>query len=64
MRLSLIKDLVKVEGIYIMDETGLFYHLQVEHSLATKQLEGRKKDKERLTVVVCCNGDSSNKMSL
>ncbi|MBA0624748.1 hypothetical protein Godav_010042 [Gossypium davidsonii] len=36
----------------------------VDHSLATKQLEGRKKDKERLTVVVCCNGDGANKVPL
>ncbi|XP_040944282.1 uncharacterized protein [Gossypium hirsutum] len=33
-----------------------------DHSLATKQLEGQQKDKERLTVVVCCNGDGSNKV--
>ena len=32
-----------------MDETGLFYRLQADHSLATKQLEGKKKSKERLT---------------
>ncbi|MBA0648888.1 hypothetical protein Goklo_016522 [Gossypium klotzschianum] len=47
-----------------MDETDLFYCLQADHSLATKQLEGQKKDKERLTVVVCCNGDGSNKVPL
>ncbi|MBA0620837.1 hypothetical protein Godav_006509 [Gossypium davidsonii] len=52
------------KDIYNMDETDLFYRLQVDHSLATKQLEGRKKDKERLTIVVCCNGDSSDKVSL
>ncbi|MBA0749479.1 hypothetical protein Gogos_003399 [Gossypium gossypioides] len=52
------------KDIYNMDETGLFYHLQAEHSLATKQLEGRKKDKERLTVVVYCNRDGSNKVPL
>ncbi|XP_074327476.1 uncharacterized protein LOC141665387 [Apium graveolens] len=45
-----------------MDETGLFYRLEVDHSLATKQLEGRKKDKERITIAVCCNGDGSDKM--
>lgn len=50
--------------IYNMDETGLFYRLQADHSLATKQLEGRKKDKERLTVAVCCNGDGSDKVPL
>lgn len=41
-----------------MDETNLFYNLQVDHHfLATKQLEGRKHDKEKLTIVICCNED-------
>ncbi|TYG50390.1 hypothetical protein ES288_D10G171600v1 [Gossypium darwinii] len=35
------------KDIYNMDETGLFYRLQADHSLATKQIEGRKKDKEK-----------------
>ncbi|KAG8485918.1 hypothetical protein CXB51_019268 [Gossypium anomalum] len=52
------------KDIYNMDETGLFYHLQAYQSLATKQLEARKKDKERLIVVVCCNGDGSDKVPL
>ncbi|MFQ6626232.1 hypothetical protein Gotur_004978 [Gossypium turneri] len=43
------------KDIYNMDETGLFYRLQAYHSLARKQLEGRKKDKERLTIMVCYN---------
>ncbi|MFQ6626230.1 hypothetical protein Gotur_004978 [Gossypium turneri] len=45
------------KDIYNMDETGLFYRLQAYHSLARKQLEGRKKDKERLTIMVCYNRD-------
>ncbi|MFQ6637550.1 hypothetical protein Gotur_014273 [Gossypium turneri] len=52
------------KNIYNMDETDLFYRLQADHSLATKQLEGRKKDKERLTVVVCCKEDGSDKVPL
>ena len=47
-----------------MDETSLFYRLQANHSLATKQLEGRKHDKERLTIVICCNEDGSEKIPL
>ncbi|KAG8497126.1 hypothetical protein CXB51_008268 [Gossypium anomalum] len=40
------------KDIYNTDEKDLFYRLQTDHSLDTKQLEGRKKnDKERLTVV-------------
>ncbi|XP_012477781.1 uncharacterized protein LOC105793415 [Gossypium raimondii] len=35
-----------------------------DYSLATKQLEERKKDKERFIVAVCCNGDGSDKVPL
>ncbi|KAH1256564.1 CENP-B 2 [Glycine max] len=38
--------------------------LQADHSLATKQLERRKQDKERLMVVICCNEDGSEKIPL
>ncbi|XP_074377759.1 CENP-B homolog protein 2-like [Apium graveolens] len=57
-------DQFNLKDIYNMDETRLFYRLEADHSLATKQLEGRKKDKERITIVVCCNGDGSNKVPL
>ncbi|KAL8131272.1 hypothetical protein AgCh_007267 [Apium graveolens] len=53
-----------MKDVFNMDETGLFYRLQADHSLATKQLEGRKQDKERLTVVICCNEDGSEKIPL
>ncbi|KAH1228178.1 CENP-B 2 [Glycine max] len=57
-------DQFPMKDIFNMDETGLFYRLQADHSLATKQLEGRKQDKERLTVVICCNEDGSKKIPL
>ncbi|KAL6578726.1 hypothetical protein OROMI_008942 [Orobanche minor] len=47
-----------------LPEIRLFYRLEADHSLATKHLEGRKKDKERITVAVCCNGDGSDKVPL
>ncbi|XP_024005406.1 CENP-B homolog protein 2-like [Eutrema salsugineum] len=52
------------KDVFNMDETGLFYRLQADHSLATKQLEGKKQDKERLTIVICCNEDGSEKIPL
>ncbi|XP_022866870.1 uncharacterized protein LOC111386636 [Olea europaea var. sylvestris] len=55
-------DQFQLKDIYNMDETELFYRLKADHSLATKQLEGRKKNKEIITVVVCCNGDESDKV--
>jgi len=57
-------DQFPLKDVFNMDETGLFYKLQADHSLATKQLEGRKQDKERLTVVICCNADGSEKVPL
>ena len=57
-------DQFPMKDVFNMDETGLFYRLQADHSLATKQPEGRKQDKERLTVVICCNEDGSEKIPL
>ncbi|CAK8541475.1 unnamed protein product [Lathyrus sativus] len=57
-------DQFPMKDVFSMDETGLFYRLQADHSLATKQLEGRKQDKERLMVVICCNEDGSEKIPL
>jgi hypothetical protein len=37
---------------------------QADNSLATKQLEGRKQNKERFTLDVCCNADCSDKLPL
>jgi hypothetical protein len=37
---------------------------QANNSLATKQLEGRKQNKERLTLAVCCNANGSDKLPL
>ncbi|CAK8567217.1 unnamed protein product [Lathyrus sativus] len=54
-------DQFPMKDVFDMDKTGLFYRLQDDHSLATKQLEGRKQDKERVTVVICCNEDGSEK---
>jgi hypothetical protein len=47
-----------------MDETGLFYRMQVDNSLATRQLEGRKQNKEHITITVCCNADGFDKLPL
>ncbi|XP_060968659.1 CENP-B homolog protein 2-like [Cannabis sativa] len=51
-----------MKDIYNMDETCLFHRMQADNSLATKQLEGRKQSKERITIAICCNGDGSDKL--
>ena len=47
----------KPEDIYNADETGLFYKLQPDHTLAFKgeKCSGGKKSKDRLTVLVCAS---------
>ncbi|KAL6493089.1 hypothetical protein OROGR_032848 [Orobanche gracilis] len=57
-------DQFTMKYVFNMDETDLFYKLQANHSLATKQLECKKNDKERITVVICCNEDGSKKNPL
>ena len=52
-------DKFPMKDVFNMDDISLFYRLQTDHSLATKQLEGRKQNKERLTVIICCNEDGS-----
>ena len=54
-------DQFAMKGVFNMDETTSFYMLKVDHSLATKQLEGKKKHKEMITVVICYTKYSSEK---
>jgi len=37
---------------------------QADNSLASKWLEGRKQNKEQITLTICCNGDGSDKLPL
>ena len=56
-------DQFAMKDVFDIDETRLFYWLQPDHSLATKKLEGKKQDKERLTIVIYCNEDGSEKIN-
>ena len=51
-----------LERIYNMDETGLFYRLEPDRTLATKRLARRKVNKERPSVALCANADGSHKL--
>ena len=44
-----------------MDETGLFYRLQPNSTLATGPVSGKKKQKERITVALCANATGTDK---
>jgi hypothetical protein len=63
-RIRTILDQYALADIYNMDETGLFYRMQADNSLATRQFEGRKQNKERITITVCCNANGFDKLPL
>ena len=46
--------------IYNMDETGLFFSMPPDRTLASQQMSGTKADKERITVAFCANADGSD----
>jgi hypothetical protein len=52
------------KDVFNMDEIGLYWRLQAENSLVNHQLEGRKINKERITLVICVNSDNSEKIPL
>ena len=45
----------KLEDIYNMDETSLFYRLLPTSTLATGKAEGSKLSKERITIALCAS---------
>lgn len=52
------------DDIYNMDETGLFWRQTPSSGLATQSRPGIKKDKSRITLVVCVNCTGSDRLPL
>ncbi len=50
--------------LFLMLTLTKHFLFQADNSLTTKQLEGRKQNKEWLTLAVCRNGDGSDKLPL
>lgn len=48
--------------VFNMDETGLFYCMAPDRTIAARQLAGMKKEKTRMTVALCANADGSEKL--
>jgi hypothetical protein len=48
--------------VFNFDETALFFRLEPDKTLASKRIEGRKKNKERITVGFCVNSTGTEKM--
>ncbi|GES89412.1 CENP-B homolog protein 2-like [Rhizophagus clarus] len=51
------------EQIYNMDETRLFYWLEPDQTLVTKQLARHKKNKERFSIALCTNANGLHKLN-
>lgn len=52
------------DDIWNADETGLNYCMPPDRTISAHPLPGRKKDKKRLTVLVCANASGSEKFPL
>jgi hypothetical protein len=52
------------QDIYNEDETGQFWRQVPQRSLATGKRAGRNKDKQRITVSLCCNATGTDKREL
>ena len=58
-QMQVVRDLSEEYGpkdTYNMDETGLFWKLVPERTLATEAGSGGKKSKDRVTLAFTCNG--------
>ena len=48
--------------VFNMDETGLLYRMAPDRTIASKNLNGSKKDKARITIALTANADGSEKL--
>jgi hypothetical protein len=48
--------------IYNMDETGLFWKVMPSRGLSSQSLPGIKKEKARITLVLCANASGSDRL--
>lgn len=65
--LPLIKEKVRQyqpKDIFNCDESGLFYKMAPDKTIAQHRLPGRKKQKDRITFMPCCNSDGSEKFEV
>jgi len=49
------------EDVYNLDETGLFYRLGPNSTLASGSIYGLKRSKERISIALCCNASGTDK---
>ena len=57
-----IKNGGKLENIFNLDETALFFKLQRSETLASSAVQGKKVNKDRLTIAIICNALGNKKI--
>ena len=50
--------------VYNADECGLFLKMAPDKTIYTERLPGRKKTKDRISLLFCCNADGSHKFEV
>src|SRR5438034_5479795 len=60
-KLQLILTRFEEKDLYNMDESGLFYRMPPDRSLASKQMSGVKGDKTRISIAFTANADGSDR---
>ena len=50
------------EDVYNADETSLFFQMTPDQTLAIQAVKGKKKDKARITILLCMNATGTDKL--
>lgn len=50
--------------IYNLDETGLFYKISPNKTISDGPVKGRKREMDRISLILCCNSDGTDKIKL
>ena len=51
-----------LNDVFNFDETALFYRLEPDKTLASRRVQGKKKNKERITIGLCTNATGKTKL--
>jgi hypothetical protein len=52
------------ENVYNADETGLYWRMEPDKSLASGPISGKKRSKDRVTILLTCNATGDDKLPL
>jgi len=50
--------------VYNCDETALYWRIEPDKTLASGPVQGKKKSKDRATILIACNSTGDNKLPI